>query len=144
MSSFMMRVFFLRNEVADKVIEALADRDLPWICLTRADLIRGRIAELTDKCMDGAIVGIESYRDKNIADVRKRDDVYNVRATVKELIDNGRRALGTFMIGFGNDTIEDMEFDIKQARRRRPVCMSVNLAYPSTRHQALQAYGAVD
>ena len=106
--------FFLRNEVADKVIEALADRDLPWICLTRADLIRGRIAELTDKCMDGAIVGIESYRDKNIADVRKRDDVYNVRATVKELIDNGRRALGTFMIGFGNDTIEDMEFDIKQ------------------------------
>lgn len=106
--------FFLDNELAERVVNELAARELPWICLTRADLIRGRISELTDRYMDGAIVGIESYRDKNVADVRKRDDVYNVRRTVRELIDNGRRALGTFMIGFATDTIEDMRFDIEQ------------------------------
>lgn len=106
--------FFLRNQLAEKVVDALAERELPWICLTRADLIRGRIPELTDRYMDGAIVGIESYRDKNVTDVRKRDDVYNVRQTVRELIKNGRRALGTFMVGFENDTIEDMEYDINQ------------------------------
>jgi hypothetical protein len=106
--------FFLDNALAEKVIDELAARELPWICLTRADLIRNRIPELTDRYMDGAIVGIESYRDKNIADVRKRDDVYRVRQTVRELIANGRRALGTFMVGFATDTIEDMQFDIEQ------------------------------
>jgi pyruvate-formate lyase-activating enzyme len=108
--------FFLTNHLAEQVVDALAERELPWICLTRADLIRGRIAELTDRYMDGAIVGIESYRDKNIADVKKRDDVYNVRQTVRELIDNGRRALGTFMVGFAEDTIEDMRYDIEQLK----------------------------
>lgn len=106
--------FFLTNDLAEQVVDALAERELPWICLTRADLIRGRVPELTDRYMDGAIVGIESYRDKNVADVKKRDDVYNVRQTVRELIDNGRRALGTFMVGFAEDTIEDMQFDIEQ------------------------------
>lgn len=106
--------FFLTNSLAEQVVDALAERELPWICLTRADLIRGRIPELTDRYMDGAIVGIESYRDKNIADVKKRDDVYNVRQTVRELIDNGRRALGTFMVGFAEDSVEDMRYDIEQ------------------------------
>lgn len=106
--------FFLDNTLAETVVNELAARELPWICLTRADLIRGRIGELTDRYMDGAIVGIESYRDKNIADVRKRDDVYRVRQTVRELIANGRRALGTFMVGFATDTMDDMRFDIEQ------------------------------
>lgn len=106
--------FFLRNNLANLVVDALAERDLPWICLTRADLIRGRIGELTDRCMDGAIIGIESYKDANHADVQKRDDVYNVRETVKELNRYGRRALGTFMIGFERDSIEDMENDVRQ------------------------------
>jgi len=106
--------FFLDNPLAEKVVDALAERGLPWICLTRADLIRGRISELTDRCMDGAIIGIESYKDANHADVHKRDDVYRVRDTVRELNRHGRRALGTFMIGFARDRIEDMEFDVKQ------------------------------
>jgi hypothetical protein len=106
--------FFLDNPLADRVVDALAERSLPWICLTRADLIRGRIGELTDRCMDGAIIGIESYKDANHADVHKRDDVYRVRETVRELNRYGRRALGTFMVGFERDTIEDMQFDIHQ------------------------------
>jgi radical SAM superfamily enzyme YgiQ (UPF0313 family) len=106
--------FFLHNELAEQVIDALAERDLKWICLTRADRIRGRIAELTDRCMDGAIIGVESFRDANLADVRKRDDVYNVRETIRELNQNGRRALGTFIIGFERDDAESIRFDIEQ------------------------------
>ncbi|HYC88963.1 MAG TPA: radical SAM protein [Thermoanaerobaculia bacterium] len=106
--------FFLDNPLAEKVVDALAERSLPWICLTRADLIRGRIGELTDRAMDGAIIGIESYKDANHADVHKRDDVYRVRDTVRELNQYGRRALGTFMVGFERDTIEDMQFDVRQ------------------------------
>lgn len=106
--------FFLQNQLAELVVDALAERELPWICLTRADLIRGRIGNLTDRCMDGAIIGIESYKDANHADVRKRDDVYNVRETVRELNHYGRRALGTFMVGFERDSIADMQFDVRQ------------------------------
>lgn len=106
--------FFLDNDNSDCVVDALAERDLPWICLTRADRIRGRISKLTDRCMDGAIIGVESFRDANLADVRKRDDVYNVLETIRELKRYGRRALGTFMIGFPRDSAEDIKFDIKQ------------------------------
>ncbi len=122
--------FFLTNHLAEQVVDALAERELPWICLTRADLIRGRIPELTDRYMDGAIVGIESYRDKNVADVKKRDDVYNVRQTVRELIDNGRRALGTFMVGFANDSIEDMQFDIEQLSQEGLFACQLTLLTP--------------
>ncbi len=106
--------FFLDNTVAEYVVDALAQRDLKWICLTRADRIRGRISELTDRCMDGAIIGVESFRDANLADVHKRDDVYNVRETIRELHDNGRRALGTFILGFDRDSAETIEYDIRQ------------------------------
>ena len=122
--------FFLDNQLAERVVDELAARELPWICLTRADLIRGRIPELTDRCMDGAIVGIESYRDKNIADVRKRDDVYNVRQTVRELIANGRRALGTFMVGFATDTIADMQYDIEQLAQEGLFACQLTLLTP--------------
>jgi radical SAM superfamily enzyme YgiQ (UPF0313 family) len=122
--------FFLTNHLAEQVVDALAERELPWICLTRADLIRGRIPELTDRYMDGAIVGIESYRDKNVADVKKRDDVYNVRQTVRELIDNGRRALGTFMVGFAEDSVEDMRFDIEQLNQEGLFACQLTLLTP--------------
>jgi radical SAM superfamily enzyme YgiQ (UPF0313 family) len=80
--------------------------------------------------MDGAIVGIESYRDKNVADVKKRDDVYNVRQTVRELISHGRRALGTFMVGFAEDSIEDMRFDIEQLNQEGLFACQLTLLTP--------------
>ncbi|MCY3868667.1 MAG: radical SAM protein [Gemmatimonadetes bacterium] len=122
--------FFLRNHLANLVVDALAERDLPWICLTRADLIRGRIGKLTDRCMDGAIIGIESYKDANHADVRKRDDVYNVRETIKELNQYGRRALGTFMVGFERDSIEDMETDVRQLAQEGLFACQLTLLTP--------------
>jgi pyruvate-formate lyase-activating enzyme len=106
--------FFLDNALAEQVIDALARRGLPWICLTRADRIRGRVGELTDRGMDGAIIGVESFRDYNLADVRKRDDVYNVRATIREMHRYGRRVLGTFIIGFERDDAETISADLRQ------------------------------
>jgi radical SAM superfamily enzyme YgiQ (UPF0313 family) len=106
--------FFLDNVLADRVVEELTKRNLAWICLTRADQIRGRVAELTDRRMDGAIIGVESFRNRNLADVKKREDVYNVCDTIRELNSHGRRVLGTFMIGFEQDTAETIEIDIKQ------------------------------
>ena len=106
--------FFLDNVIAEEVIDALDRRGLKWICLTRADRIRGRIGELTDRGMDGAIIGVESFRDRNLSSVRKRDDVYNVREVIRELHKYGRRALGTFMIGFAADDAEAVEDDVTQ------------------------------
>jgi radical SAM superfamily enzyme YgiQ (UPF0313 family) len=107
--------FLLDNEdVAEVVIKELAKRDLYWISLTRADKIRGRISYFTDHCMDGAIIGIESFRNANLADVRKRDDVFQVRDTIRELNAHGRRALGTFILGFQRDSAETIQYDIEQ------------------------------
>lgn len=106
--------FFLDSAPSERVVDALAERDLQWICLTRADRIRGRIGELTDRCMDGAIIGVESFRNANLADIHKREDALNMRRTIQELNEYGRRALGTFMIGFERDSAKEIEWDIQQ------------------------------
>lgn len=106
--------FFLDNKVAELVVDALAERELPWICLTRADRIKGRIGELTDRYMDGAIIGVESFKDRNLKEVAKRDDAWHVRETIRELNHYQRRALGTFMIGFPEDNAEDILWDVQQ------------------------------
>jgi len=41
--------FLLQNNLGNLVIDGLAQRGLSWDCLTRSDLIHGRIGELTDR-----------------------------------------------------------------------------------------------
>jgi pyruvate-formate lyase-activating enzyme len=122
--------FFLDNDIAEYVIDALAERDLKWICLTRADRIKGRVAELTDRCMDGAIIGVESFRDYNLTDVRKRDDVYNVRETIREMHQHGRRVLGTFILGFERDDAETIQFDIQQLAQEELFACQLTMLTP--------------
>ena len=50
---------FMENEShASAVIEQLARRNLRWVCLTRADRIVGRVAELKTRGLHSAIVGV--------------------------------------------------------------------------------------
>src|SRR6185436_5478219 len=122
--------FLLQNDLGNLVIDALAERGLKWDCLTRSDLIHGRIGELTDRGMDGATIGIESFNAKHHTDVHKRDDVRIIRETIAELNHYGRRAIGTFMIGYEDDTIDEMQDDVRQLAGEGVFVCSLTLLTP--------------
>jgi pyruvate-formate lyase-activating enzyme len=122
--------FLLENHLGNLVIDGLAQRGLSWDCLTRSDLIHGRIGELTDRGMDGATIGIETFNEKHHTDVHKRDDVRIIRETIAELNHYGRRAIGTFMIGYPDDTIEEMQADVRHLAEEGVFVCSLTLLTP--------------
>lgn len=105
---------FMENEShASAVIEQLARRKLRWVCLTRADRIVGRVAELKSRGMHSAIVGVESIRDVNLHFVAKRERMDLIKETILELRAHGCFPTGTYMLGFPGDTVESVQEDLR-------------------------------
>jgi radical SAM superfamily enzyme YgiQ (UPF0313 family) len=97
-----------------KVAEALAERELPWVCLTRADRLKGRVSQLADLYMDGAVIGIESFREVNLNTIEKRQKAKDIEKTINEMVRQGLRTVGTYMICHENDTSEIVNRDIER------------------------------
>lgn len=105
---------FMENEShADAVIEQLARRKLRWVCLTRADRIVGRVAELKTRGLHSAIIGVESIRDANLHFVAKRERTDLIKETIRELSAHGCFPSGTYMLGFPGDTVESVQEDLR-------------------------------
>jgi radical SAM superfamily enzyme YgiQ (UPF0313 family) len=96
------------------VAEALAKRELPWVCLTRADRLKGKISQLVDLYMDGAVVGIESFREANLQTIEKRQKAKNIEKIINEMVSHGLRTVGTYMICYDEDTAEVIYRDVER------------------------------
>lgn len=107
--TFMSNVKFSMDVAA-----ALAERELPWMCLTRADRIKDKIARLADLYMDGAIIGIESFRESNLKSIEKRQKAKIIEDTLNEMVRHGLRTIGTYMICHPEDTAEVIYRDIER------------------------------
>jgi radical SAM superfamily enzyme YgiQ (UPF0313 family) len=106
---------FMTNVQASlRVARALAERRLPWVCLTRADRIKDKLPQLADLYMDGAIIGIESFREANLQDISKRQDARSIESTIEEMVRLGLRTVGTYMLCHPNDTAESIRRDIQR------------------------------
>jgi radical SAM superfamily enzyme YgiQ (UPF0313 family) len=105
---------FLWSGEARQVIEEMARRDLRWVCLTRADCIVGRVAELKTLGLHSAVIGVESIRDPNLAFVRKKEDRALLREVIAELGAHGCLPTGTYMLGFPGDTEESVQEDVRE------------------------------
>lgn len=106
--------FMTNVKLSLEVARALAERELPWVCLTRADRIEGKIAQLADLFMDGAIIGIESFREANLQSIEKRQRAKNIEKTINEMVRLGLRTVGTYMICYPEDTVESIYRDIER------------------------------
>lgn len=96
------------------VAGALAERELPWVCLTRADRIKDRLSQLSDLYMEGAIIGVESFRETSLQGIGKRQKAENIEKTIKEMVRLGLRTVGTYMICHHDDTVESVYADIQR------------------------------
>jgi radical SAM superfamily enzyme YgiQ (UPF0313 family) len=106
--------FMTDEKTSLDVARALAERELPWVCLTRADRIQDKIPQLADLYMEGAIIGVESFREHNLKTIEKRQRARNIERTINEMIRHNLRTVGTYMICYPEDTIESIMRDIER------------------------------
>lgn len=95
-----------------RIARALAERGLPWVCLTRADRIGNIIPQLADLYMDGATIGIESFREENLKNIEKCQKVKDIEKTINEMNRHNLRTIGTYMICHPRDTAETVRKDL--------------------------------
>jgi radical SAM superfamily enzyme YgiQ (UPF0313 family) len=104
---------FMDDEERSRIIiDKLAERNLRWVCLTRADRIVGRVSQLKKKGLHSAIIGVESLHDKNLKFVAKKENIQLIKEVIKELNAHQCFPDGTYMLGFPDDTAESIRADI--------------------------------
>lgn len=106
--------FLDKKHQSEIVIEEMARRNLNWVCLTRADRIVGKVSKLKQKGLHSAIIGVESIRDNNLSFVHKKEKSALIKEVIMELRGNQCFPVGTYMLGFPDDTAVSIKEDIDE------------------------------
>lgn len=108
---------FLQNAAhARKVIEAMHKRGMTFSATSRADLFRGNIKALREKGMRSIYLGIESLNDLSLDSVKKGTSSSHIMQVFNELIKNDSFAFATYMIGFENDTPQNVKENLEKLK----------------------------
>jgi radical SAM superfamily enzyme YgiQ (UPF0313 family) len=106
---------FLQDKVhARKVIDLLYKREMTFAVTSRADMFLGKIEELREKGLRSVYTGIESLNDLSLDSVKKGTNHNHITLLFKELAENDSFAFATYMIGFENDTVENVKENIEK------------------------------
>jgi radical SAM superfamily enzyme YgiQ (UPF0313 family) len=122
---FIDDTFTLNQERAEKICDGIVEQgwDISWGASSRVDTLSKKLAEKMKKAGCWIIyLGIESGSQKILDAIGKRITLEQVRKAVKILKDSGIQVLGSFIIGFLQDTKETIKETIKFAK-------SLNLDY---------------
>ncbi|NIP55867.1 MAG: radical SAM protein [Phycisphaerae bacterium] len=99
---------------SDSVTLMLRDSALPWLPMTRVDILDRNLTEWADRGMFGALLGIEAFRGDNLESVRKTCGIEKVLSLINRMHVLDLIAIGFFMIGFENDTEASLQEDLRQ------------------------------
>jgi radical SAM superfamily enzyme YgiQ (UPF0313 family) len=116
---FIDDTFTLNQERAEKICDGIIKQgwDVSWGASSRADTLSRRLAEKMKKAGCWIIyLGIESGSQKILDAIGKRITLEQVKKAVKILKDAGIQILGSFIIGFLQDTKETIKETIKFAK----------------------------
>jgi radical SAM superfamily enzyme YgiQ (UPF0313 family) len=116
---FIDDTFTLNQERAEKICDEIIKQgwDISWGASSRADTLSRRLAEKMKKAGCWIIyLGIESGSQKILDAIGKRITLEQVKKAVKILKDAGIQVLGSFIIGFLQDTKETIKETIKFAK----------------------------
>jgi len=122
---FMDDTFTLNQERAEKICDEIIKQgwDISWGASSRVDTLSKRLVEKMKKAGCWILfLGIESGSQKILDAIGKRITLEQVKKAVKILKDAGIQVLGSFIIGFLQDTKETIKETIKFAK-------SLNLDY---------------
>ncbi len=117
--------FTLNQERAEKICDGMIKEglDIIWGASSRVDTLSKRLVEKMKKAGCWIIyLGIESGSQKILDAIGKRTTIEQAKEAVKIVRDAGIKVLGSFIIGFLQDTTETIKETIKFAK-------SLNLDY---------------
>ena len=104
--------FGLSNRHSKKVVEMLRDYGLPWIPMTRIDILHKNLDHWLDCGMAGAMLGVENLQQQNIHNIQKEIKIKTAFNVIDRLLHKGRLVIGFYMIGFENETVSSIQKDI--------------------------------
>lgn len=122
---FIDDTFTLNQERAEKICDGIIKEglDISWGASSRVDTLSEKLVEKMKKAGCWIIfLGIESGSQKILDAIGKRITLEQAKKAVKILKDAGIQVLGSFIIGFLQDTVETINETIKFAK-------SLNLDY---------------
>jgi len=117
--------FTLNQKRAEKICDGIIKRgwDIAWSASSRVDTITKKLAEKMKKAGCWVIyLGIESGSQRILDSIGKRITIEQVKKAVKIVKDTGIQVLGSFIIGFPEDTHQTIKQTINFAK-------SLNLDY---------------
>lgn len=122
---FVDDTFTLNQERAEKICDGIIKQgwEISWGASSRVDTLSKRLVEKMKKAGCWIIfLGIESGSQKILDAIGKRITIAQAKKAVKIVKDAGIKVLGSFIIGFPQDTTETIKETIKFAK-------SLNLDY---------------
>jgi radical SAM superfamily enzyme YgiQ (UPF0313 family) len=99
---------------AEQVVSCLNRAALPWLPMTRADILISKLSEWGHQGLAGALLGIESFRSSHLRRIKKGNIEDITRVLIKRLKSEDRIIVGFYMIGFEDDTQESLKFDLQE------------------------------
>jgi pyruvate-formate lyase-activating enzyme len=99
---------------AERVVELLDNAALPWLPMSRVDILMTRLQDWGPRGMAGALIGIESLNDVRLKDIKKGSNADTIRALIRRLHAEDRLVIGFYMIGYEDETQKTLERDLQE------------------------------
>ena len=96
----------------EKVVELLGEYGFYWYPVTRADTLNENLSFWMENGLNGAGIGIETFSQKTMDEIEKKEKVEEVIEAVKNMQKFNRFIYGTYMIGYEDDTKESIKKSI--------------------------------
>jgi len=97
-----------------EVIDLIKEHGFEWGCMTRLDLLKGRVEHLKSTGFTSCIIGLESLSQDSLDFIRKRETVASSRQTIAELRRNNITVHVTFMVGYPDHTSEEVTQELEE------------------------------
>jgi len=123
-------IFGIARPHAREVVSLLRKYNLPWVVMTRLDVLDKNLDEWHESGLVGVSIGIESVNPATLKDIQKRLTIETTMKVVERLHQRNLIVIGSYIIGFERDTVESVKRDFRELRRLKPDFMKIFVATP--------------
>jgi radical SAM superfamily enzyme YgiQ (UPF0313 family) len=99
---------------AEQVVDLLDKYGFYWFVMTRADILKNRLDDWSEKRMAGAFIGIESFNEETLLKINKKEKADEILKVINRMKELNRFIIGYYMLGFETDTIASLKKDLRR------------------------------
>ncbi|MEF8848899.1 MAG: radical SAM protein, partial [Candidatus Thermoplasmatota archaeon] len=140
--------FGLFRSHSEKVIDLLDKYNFYWMPLVRPDILNKSLEEWSKKGLIGVLTSIESFNQKTLDSIEKREKIEETVSVIKKLKRMNKFIDGAYMLGFENDTVSSLKKDLKKVAQLKmditQLCIVTPLPQTPQWNQIEEKYGIFD